>query len=142
MKISTFVVAVIILGVVVTGLFSFLSEGVNYYGANVSQGQLELYESLNSTLGEETWSAARNSSSQAEEGADLNPVEGAFALTADAIGAVKLPFKMLSSLTNAINDALGEDGLGMPAWFGTALLSILAVVVSFLFLSALFKWNL
>lgn len=118
----------------------------NYYDVELGGNYSGYFEELNRTLNE-TQRISREISGDVESGEDITskPSEETGEITwtsliRAAYGSMRLVTGSFKTVSYAVSGFFGFEKAG--AWFGGIILTIFILVISFLILSAVFRWRL
>lgn len=134
--IRDYVIGIILFSLIVTGFVYFMQSETTYYGVELDSEFDDVYENINSSIGIDAGAGlGNNMSSIMEQGESVDLQSSNFIM--ETASALKLPFTALKNIWSLIT--IISNKIGVPAWLFTAIISIIATLLSFLVLRAVLR---
>jgi len=133
MKLSTFVVGVLMLAVVVVGLSTIVADGADTMNVTVDTAFNSTYDKINDI------SDDVNSTSSRLQGGSIDTADALFTLSVSAWQGAKIVFNSFD-IFGSILTAIATE-LNVPRWLLTAIISMVLITLTFLLISLVFRYN-
>lgn len=141
-KISTYLVALIIIGMVFTGMLGMMSIANQEAADFLTGSEEEDYASLNTTFGT-FLDDAIDDNQEFQKGINGTQTDsGSFGFLDTLVNSGFSTFKNIFASYGAVSGVLGNIdtwGLGIPTWVGAGLLSIILLLIAFGIYRFIFK---
>ena len=141
-SLSTYAITLVIIGMVFTGMLTMMSIA-NQDSTDFLTGEEETsYSSMNTTFGT-FLDDTIDDNTQYQEAINGTPEDsGSFGFLDTLVNSGFSTFKNIFSSYGAVSGVLGNIdalGLGIPSWVGTALLSMILILIAFGIYRFIFK---
>lgn len=133
MKISNFIIALILVGVVATTFTMVVVDYTDKYGVTYDETELEIFE--NTTQLHALAESLENRTVDQNVESGIIDIVGAY--IGRALDTLKLSMTSFGVFENMATAATSK--IGLPSYFLTALLSIMLVIIIFVIVSAMIK---
>lgn len=130
-SLKTFIFSFMLAMAIITGIYVALYNGSDFYNIPIDGNYSELFDKMNSTIGNDF---ASNFESNVESSEGVSDVGASLSLTTKIFQAILLPFKLILPTTNIL---LFETSslLGVPSWIIGVIFSLIIISLTIIIIS-------